>query len=93
MVHRQITMSGLRSKKASQVQRGGHIRNLVRGYNYLTASCFTFSKLVLMASPFRYLRKFEKYYPSDEFPGVDATLRGSNGPVKSEPHILWSGAR
>ena len=93
MVHRQITMSGLRSKKASQVQRGGHIRNLVCEYNYSTAFCFTFSKLGLIASPFRHLRKFERYYPSDEFPGVDATLRGTNGPVKSEPHIFWGRAR
>lgn len=50
-------------------------------------SVYVFSCLpgvIADAASFRYVRKFEKFTPSPEYPTVDASLRGSSGPVHSK---------
>ena len=43
--------------------------------------------------PRRYFRKFEKYTPDPRFPHVDASLRGSRGPVTVGYHAnIWEGS-
>lgn len=53
------------------------------------ARCFAFHAHV----PRRYFRKFENYTPDPRFPDVDASLRGSHGPITIGYHAYtWEGS-